>query len=322
MYGTSFWCAAILLIALGCDDGMTALDGGSDAGSIEPSIVAEFDGASFELPESVAFYDGEAYVSFLNGAVVRVSADGTVSSFGAVTIDPPGSAYALGVAVNASGDVFVAMAKASAESAFAAGVYRIPATGGEAALFASHPALYLPNDLDIAADGTIYVTADGAIFRATGADAEIWIDDPLLASGDGTVCGPRTSPFPIGANGIEVEASRVVVGNTEAGSLVAIPIVGGAAGAPTTIATELCGIDGLVGDGDGYLASVLGRRVVRVGETVTVLHEGLPLRTPAGIDVGTFGGARRAIVSSPDFEHAFGEGGPASAMPALVAIPL
>ena len=152
---------------------------------------------------------------------------------------------------------------------------------------------------------------------------EIWIEDPLLASGDGTVCGARTSPFPIGANGIEVEASRVVVGNTEAGSIVAIPIEDGAAGTPTTLATELCGIDGLVGDDGVYFASVLGRQVVRVdGGTVSVVHEGLPLRTPAGIDVGTFGGSRQAIVSNPDFEHAFGEGGPASAMPSLVAISL
>src|SRR5262245_40222073 len=107
MYGTSLSrCAAIgVLIALhGCGNG-TSID--ADAGPIEPAIVTEFDGASFELPESLAVHDGAAYVSFLNGAVVRVTPQGTVSSFGSVTIDPSGSAYALGVAVNASGDVFV-----------------------------------------------------------------------------------------------------------------------------------------------------------------------------------------------------------------------
>jgi hypothetical protein len=139
----------------------------------------------------------------------------------------------------------------------------------------------------------------------------------------------RTSPFPIGANGIEVEANRVIAGNTETGSLVAIPIeAGGAAGTASTLvmsAAMLCGIDGLVGDASGFLATALGRNLVRIsgdGATIDVLHGGLPLRSPAGVDVGAFDGRRQALVASPDFEEAFGPGGFASAMPNLAVLPL
>lgn len=324
-----------------CDDGgiMPGDDGGGgpgdDAGSVEVRRIAEFDGASFELPESLAYHDERAYLSFLNGAVVTVDADGEVAAFGGVTIDPPGSAYALGVTVDTDGMVYLAMAKASATSDFAAGVYRIAATGGEGEPFASHPELYLPNDVDIGDDGHLYITADGRLYRASTAapaEAEVWIEDPSLASSDGATgpCGARTSPFPIGANGIEVEADRVVVGNTESGSLVAIPIrADGSAGIAGPLVVDpaaLCGVDGLVGDADGsFLVTALGASLVRVasdGSATSVVHTGSPFRTPSGVDVGTFGGRHHALVANPDFEHAFGAGGPSTASPNLTAVPL
>jgi hypothetical protein len=313
----------------------TTPDAGPDAALPVTRVVAEFDGASFELPESLAYHAGKAYLSFLNGSVVTVDATGTRAAFGSVPIEPPGSAYALGIAAAQDGTVYVAMAKASADSTFPAGVYRIPAAGGVGALFASHAALYLPNDVDVDAQGNLYITADGAIFKKTGASpgaAELWKEDALLASTDGSSgpCGARTSPFPIGANGIEVQTGRVVIGNTETGSLVTIGIAAdGSAQAATTLvmnAAQLCGIDGLVGDADGsFLATALGSNLVRVaadGTWISLIHSGAPFRTPAGVDVGTFGSSRHAIVANPDFEHAFGAGGPASAQPNLTAVPL
>jgi hypothetical protein len=325
----------ILVASVGAcaEDAMGApTDGGVTAAAV---VVTEFDGAAFELPESLAYYRGLAYVSFLNGSVVTVAADGVVRSFGAVPIEPAGSAYGLGVAVGSDGSVYLAMAAASAESTFAPGVYQIPASGGEGTLFASHPELYIPNDIAVAADGTVYVTADGRVYR-TGAEAnllDVWAEDALLASttGDASApCGPRTSPFPIGANGIEVESDRVVVGNTELGSLVAIPVGGdGTAGSPAALVTDtalLCGVDGLVGDADGsYLVTALGTSLLRVspdGVDIVTLHSGAPFRSPAGVDVGAFGDSRQAIVSSPDFHAAFGEGGPASAVPTLITVSL
>ena len=335
---------ALLLLACGDDDVVGPTDAGDpprgpdaagrDAGEPPgPRVIASFDGAAYELPESLAYHDGRAYVSFLNGAVVTVDADGTVTPFGSVAIDPPGSAYGLGVAVAPDGTVYLAMSKASAESAFPAGVYRIPPIGGEGALFASHPSLYIPNDIDLGTDGSVYVTADGTIFRseASGGELEAWKEDPLLASTDGATgpCGTRSSPFPIGANGIEVEGDRVVAGNTETGSLLTIAIEpDGSAGEIATVVMDsaLCGVDGLVGDGTGsYLVTALGTTLARVsrdGWAIATVHEGEPFRSPAGVDVGELGGSREAIVSSPDFHAAFGAGGPPSAMPAVIAVPL
>ena len=307
-------------------------DSGLDAGDpFGPRVVATFDGASYELPESLAYHDGLAYVSFLNGAVVTVDAAGTVTPFGSVAIDPPGSAYGLGIAVAPDGTVYLAMAKASADSPFPSGVYRIAPGGGDGALFASHPSLYIPNDIDIGASGSVYVTADGTIFRigVGGGELEAWKEDPLLASTDGATgpCGARTSPFPIGANGIEVEADRVVVGNTETGSLLAVAIeADGSAGAIGTIAMDpaLCGVDGLTHE-SAYLVTARGSALVRVsldGSAIATVYEGEPFRSPAGVDLGAFGGSIHAIVSSPDFHAAFGAGGPESAMPALIAVRL
>ena len=300
-----------------------------DAPAPEPTIIAEFDGASFQLPESLAFHDGLAYLSFLNGSVVTVAPDGTVTNFGSVAIDPAGSAYGLGITVAPDGSVYLAMAKASGESTFPSGVYRIPATGGAGTEFATHPELFIPNDLDLDDGGNAYITADGRLYRTNGSAAELWIEDPLLASSDGTAsapCGVRTSPFPIGANGIVVETDRVVVGNTEHGSLVTVPILAdGSAGSAELLVmdTDLCGIDGLAADGASFLATVLGSQLVRISaDATTVIHEGLPLRSPSGVDVGMFGTARQAIVANPDFEAAFGAGGPASAQPNLTAVPL
>ena len=120
----------------------------------------------------------------------------------------------------------------------------------------------------------------------------------------------------------------MIVGNTESGTLVAIPVQSdGTAGAVEMLVmdtTELCGIDGLVGDTDGYLATVLGSVLVSIsadGSSIEELHAGAPFLTPSGVDVGTFGSARQALVVNPDFEAAFGAGGPSSAMPNLTAVP-
>ncbi len=301
-----------------------------------PAVVASFDGASWFLPESVAYHDELAYMSFLNGAVSTVDAEGSVTEFGYVAIDPPGSAYGLGVSVGADGTVFLAMAKASATSAFPAGIYAIAPSGGPGELLASHPELYIPNDVDSDDAGNLYITADGRIYKFEGTTpgvADVWAEGSLLASSDGSAdapCGARTSPFPIGANGIEVAGGRVVVGNTESGALVEIEILAdGEAGSIAPLVSnpaELCGIDGLVGDADGsFLATVLGSSLARIsrdGATIQTVHAGSPFLTPAGVDVGTFGGRRQALVASPDFGAAFGPDGPASASPALTSVPL
>lgn len=319
------WCVLVPVLALAA----------CTTDKSNPSIIASFDGAKFELPESVASSNGVAYVSFLNGSVARVTADGAVTAFGNVPIDPPGSAFAEGITVDAAGNVYVAVTLASETSSFAApGVYKIGAAGGAGTLYASNPAMKLPMDLKLDGTGNLYVTeGNGTIFKLTGTTAgtaALWKHDRLLeAAPQPGPCGARTAPFPIGANGIVVEADRVVVSNLETAAVVAIAIQpDGSAGAASDLVTSpaaLCGIDGFAADGNAYLAvSYSKQSLVRIAPdgTVTTLYEGLPFRTPTGVTVGTFGTARQALVSSTDYFDAFGAGGLASAQPNLSAFRL
>lgn len=311
-------------------------DGTPDGGDGAPRIVATFDGSMFQFPESLTLHGGDAFVSFINGHVMRVTAAGVKSEFGSVPITTTANApdaYALGVASDTAGNIYLALVKASGTSPFPAGIYKIPAAGGVGTIFATDPAMSIPNDIDLDAAGNLYVTHDGTIFKATpSGTVTTWKADPLLASAAAQPgpCGTRTSPFPIGANGIVVEANRVFVGNSESGSLIQIPIeAGGIAGAATAISADtakICNIDGLARDSDGtYLATVFGgAAIVRIsadGTKTTTVLAGLPLQGAAGVDVGAFGSSRAIVISSPDFEHGL-DGTPATSSPNLVAVPV
>ncbi len=54
------------------------------------------------------------------------------------------------------------------------------------------------------------------------------------------------------------------------------------------------------------------------GDPITILHAGLPFRSPASVDVGTFGTSTQAVVVRPDFVALFTGG---MTMPNLAAVP-
>ena len=292
-------------------------DGGAPA---EVQIVHPFDSAAYEFPESVALYDGDAYVTLaVDGRIVRVEPDGTTTSFGSVPIPVPMSAFALGIAMGPDGAAYVALAKVDPTSAAIPGVYRIAPEGGAGTLFASHPMMTIPSDVDLDASGSLYITEapTGIVFRVApaGGVATIWLDDPLLdpaATATGP-CGMRSSPFPIGANGIVVEASRVIVNNTETASIVSIPITaGGDAGTAATLVTDcalLAGTDGLSRDVEaGWLTTVQSTHgLVRIAEdgALTELARGAPLTSPAAVDVGDFGAPDTAVIANSAFGDLF-----------------
>jgi sugar lactone lactonase YvrE len=321
--------SALLLSLCGCDETAPSPN--------VPTVVASFDAAKLELPESVFVHAGTAYLSFINGSVVQVAPDGMITERGKVEIDPPGSAYAEGVAVDGTGNVYVAMTRASAASTFAAGVYKIPLGDTTGTRYASNTALQSPQDVALDAAGNLYVTdgATGTVFKLTGTTAgtaAAWKHDALLEPAEQPgPCGQRTAPFPIGADSIVVEADRALVANLERASLIAIAIApDGSAGAATALVVspaDLCGIDGLArhADGGSYLAvSESLRSLLRIGTdgSVKTLYEGMPFLQPTGVDVGQFGTTRQALIASPDFIDAFGSGGPGSAKPTLFALPL
>lgn len=321
--------AALAIDDAGSDAGPNDRDAGSPA---ELVVVRDFSSEMFEFPESVALHGGAAFVTFaLDGRIGRVTPEGELTIFGTVPIPAPMSAFALGITMGSDGAAYVALAKADPDGAAIPGVYRIPPEGGAGVLYASHPMMSVPSDVKLDAAGTLYVTEapTGIVFRAApgGGDAEIWLDDPLLdpaPTADGP-CGPRSSPFPIGANGIVVEATRVIVNNTESASIVTIPIeTDGSAGTAATLVTScevLAGTDGLSPDAaDGWLTTVQSTHaLVRIAAdgALTELHRGGPLTSPAAVDVGDFGAPDTAVIASSAFGDLFA-GQPT--MPSLAAL--
>ncbi len=296
--------------ACGVDAGPSDAGSTSDAGSgATITTVHPFDPSMFELPEGIVLTGGHALVGIApTGNVVQVDADGTTTMFGNVPFVPM-SSYALGLALDSMGRVYVGIGAVGAGAI--PGIYRIPATGGTGVLFASDPMMQFPNGLDFDSTGNLYVAdSNGHVFKISALGVVTnWSSDTALAAAATSPCGPRVTPFPIGANGIVVEATQVIVAHTDSAALLRIAINGdGTAGAVTPVVadcTNLLGIDGIGQEAPGsWLATMQGTngiaRVTMDG-TVTVLHTGAPLDGPASVDIGMFGTSRQAVITNSAF---------------------
>jgi sugar lactone lactonase YvrE len=268
--------AAALLAFAACGDSDSA-----------PSlrIVTAFDASKGELPEGVVVDGDKAYVGLApTGNIVRVDlATGAVSPFGSTPAPVAGMGFLTGLTLR-GGQVYAALV--SFNPSAQAGIYRLPAEGGPASLFASNPEMTFPNDLHFDGAGDLYISdsGKGSIFRvgATGGTAQEWVTDPALR-GQQNACGPGTGAgFDIGINGIVVEDDAVYAVNLDQATLLRIPRQGGVAGAVTVVGAADCanlgGADGLVRDGDGFLVAVNRQnKIVRVdesGRSETVLDAG------------------------------------------------
>jgi sugar lactone lactonase YvrE len=235
-----------------------------------------------------------------------------------------------GVGVHAADDLFVAVG--SYDPAVTSGVYRVPAAGGDATLFATHASMAFPNGITRSADGDLFVSdsAAGIVFHvAADGTAEPWAMDVSLLGTATPACGSTGVAFPIGANGIVHDGSSVLVANTDLAQLVRIPVESdGTAGAPAVAVGPDCeslfGVDGLASDGaDGYYATVqIGSSVVHVAPSgaITVIGSGAPLDGPASAAAGDFGGERSLVVTSSAFGSIATPG--ATPLPGLVALSL
>jgi len=262
-----------------------------DAAPPELQRVASFDPAQGQLPEGIAVVGDAAYVGFApTGVVARVDlATGASQPWGTLPAPVPGKGFLTGLAAR-GGEILAALVSFVPE--VQAGVYRIPAAGGDAALLASSPAMPFPNA--IVPDGDALFVTDsgtGAVFRIAGGVATPWAQDALLA-GQPDACGPGTGAgFPIGANGLVVEPDALYAVNTDKATLIRIPRnADGSAGAPAVLAGPDCaglgGADGLVRDGDGFLVAVNRQdqiaRVTSAG-AVSVYATGDALDFPASL---------------------------------------
>jgi sugar lactone lactonase YvrE len=243
---------------------VTALLLPAAARAAEIETLVTFDLAASELPEGVAVDTrGNIFVSLTApvSEIRKIAPSGeqtTLADLGLGGFGP------LGLAVDARGNVYAAAASFDPATQ---GVYRIT-PDGTATRLPGTGAIALPNGIAFDQRGNLYVAdSTGAVWRIPpGGEAEVWSDDPLLV-GDGSA----GAGLPLGANGITYRANQVVVGNTDLGMLVSIPILpSGAAGDATVIVDDpaIFGVDGLTVDASGtiYACVIAQSTIVRVGD--------------------------------------------------------
>ncbi|NUP12463.1 MAG: hypothetical protein HOW73_40985 [Polyangiaceae bacterium] len=284
--------------------------GTGGAGGAAPSVevVTAFDADAFELPEGLAIRDGDAYLGFaLTGAIDRFELpSGARSAFANAPPPPPNTSFLTGLTFDPAGNLYGAYVSFTADAA--PGIYRAPAAGGEATLWATHPQMVFPNGFAWDDDGRLYVTDSsvGGVFRIDAdGEVELWASDPLL-EGDLEACGPH-GDLAVGANGLVFKDGAFYVASSDKALLARIPLeADGGAGVLNVVGEancdELAGIDGMTLDDDGTIIAAINRsnRIVRIGEdgAVEVLAEGAPLEFPASVELAGEGDERALYVTS------------------------
>jgi len=192
-----------------------------------PEVVVQFDADQGEAPESVAIDgDNNKYISLaLTGEIRKVSADGDQSTVAVLPLGQcapdPFPAILGAIAINIHEDLFVGAATCDPADR---GIYRVSLDGSFVKI-AALPEDALPNGIAVHL-GHVYVADSGAprVWRApvdgNGEDAEVWLEDPLLADPDPTDLAP-------GANGLQFYLDRLYVANAGAATIVAIDLTKG-----------------------------------------------------------------------------------------------
>lgn len=275
------------------------------------TTIATFDLAAAELPETLVYRKGDAYLSSgLQGQILKIDyPSGERSVFAQLPVAP--SSFTLGFEFDRAGNLFVAVAASDLSDPAgveAAGIYRVPARGGTPVLWASgESTLKYASSLAFDRRGTLYVSdaRDGTIYRfgregAVGT-AVPWLSDPTLTP-DAATC-PATSPFVLGVNGIVADGRDLWAVNTIQGTLLRIPVARSGAAGPVDVVVKDCsvlqGVDGLRPDprsprthflsANNFLDSIVS--ISRRGVTDVVASGRDTFQTP--VDLAHITGTRR-----------------------------
>ncbi|APR81493.1 Hypothetical protein A7982_06842 [Minicystis rosea] len=303
---------------------------GTGGGVHAPEIVAAFDPAKGQFVEGLDIKNGIAYVGALvTGEVLAVDLQKhDIKPFGATPAFAQNQGALVGLTVGPDGAVYAAL-NITDPNGPKTGVYKIPAAGGTAQLFASDPAMFFTNDLRFDDAGDLLVTdsMSGTIFKVEkDGTVSKWLSHMLLTP-DPTVCNVETT-YHLGVNGIVKHGDAYYATNTDRASIVKIPVnPDGSAGTPEvfvpTDCARLSGADGIAVDaakGDLIVAVNYQDTVVRIGQdkTITTIVAGDPLQSPASLYVDDK--AHSVYVTCAAFAALAVD--PSKAKPSLVALPL
>jgi sugar lactone lactonase YvrE len=310
------------LLALGALAAMVLALPGQGQAQGQLSVLVPFDPMLGELPEAIAVDGaGNLYLSMVSGEIKRVTPDGQPSTF-AMLPSPGEEGFVTGLAFGPDGSLFVGLVSFDPETH---GVWRV-APAGDAELFAELDMESGANGLVFDSAGTLYVSDSlgGKILTVSeDGDVDTWSDDPLIEA-----VQPEPFPFPIGPNGIALDAAEanLYAVTTGTGRVVRIPVEeDGSAGAAELVAEDvaLIGADGVEFDADGnlYIANI-GQDSINLvtpdGE-VSIVAQGAPLNDPSDVVFGTGAHADTLFVTNFSVLRALGikEGAP---MPALLTL--
>jgi sugar lactone lactonase YvrE len=212
-----------------------------------------------QLPENMAPAPGGSLDVVLNGAgeVAQVGPGGRVKVLATLPAPADGgvntpllkSAFTAGIVRAPNGTIYTLYNTGTSGQT---GVYKI-VPGGTPQLIVSLPATSLANELALdTSTHELYISdsALGEVWRApqAGGTPEVWASGPALAP----------TAF-LGANGLKLHNHAIWVSNTDAGTIVRIPIEsGGGAGPISVFASGLATIDdfNFVGSGNEIVAAL------------------------------------------------------------------
>jgi sugar lactone lactonase YvrE len=303
----------------GAGGGAAGSAGGGAGQAGGASFLLPLDAAKGELPEGLTYdsVSGKLYAGLAaTGEILSVDpSTGERAHYASAPAFEANSRFLLGLAFDKpGGTLFGGLATVNpAVTMPTGGIYRFSATGA-ATLFASDADMSFPNGLDFDDAGNLFVAESnhGTIYKITPAGTLTkWLSDPLLAS-PGTPCGGGAG-FPLGANGIVHFGGAFYVANTDAATIVKIPIkADGSAGTATVFVAQDCakigGADGLAVDAAGslYVAANGTNQITRVSPTgdLTVLASGAPFESPASDVIVNLGGKSTLFISNSSFTNA------------------
>lgn len=291
----------------------TSSSGTGGTAPAAPTFVAHFDPMKGELAEGLFVSGNKAYVGYAAlGKIVTVDlGTGAVADFGSIPAPPMNAGFMLGIAVDATGNVYVGFGGGPG-TPVKNGVYKLPAAGGAVTdPWATNAEMNFPNGLTFDEKGNLVVADSGGAIFSIASDGSVkkWLADPSLGT-TGPMCN-FGAPFPIGANGIFLANGNFWVANTNLAQIVKVPVMAdGTAGTPAIVAGPDCnalgGVDGIAPDGSGGLYGVINSQqklfhLASGASTIEEVFTGAPLDNPASISVATVGGKKSAFITNSSF---------------------